>query len=404
MYVGKVIYYPARFPLSILDRVWRKIETTKNPIENVIDPFMGSGISCIYSIKNSCDFIGYDLNPLSCFFVSTLFVRLDESHTQKIEALVDDMFSSNDEFEPDWPNINYWYDEAILNVLKKAWGFIHSNVRIGCDCAIDPTNPDDAVWLLLAFVLLKVSRKYSYADDSVAKLYRSRFKERALNAILKKADENIEKLIRKDVESIARRAFKLAIDNTEASTNIYIEGGVDVVSDKLTLNEADLLLTSPPYMIAHEYTRSTKLELYWLGYPHTFIKWMRKHEIPYNTCMDKVNDITIYSKCYQKYKKLVMKRNPRLLCYYVRYFKSIAKVFEKLEIRQYAAIFVGEATLAGMRIPIPKILEEHLSSLGFKKVYLIRDPIRARKLFKGRKNPNPTGIKEEHLLLLKVVD
>ena len=41
------------------------------------------------------------------------------------------------------------------------------------------------------------------------------------------------------------------------------------------------MITSPPYLQAQEYIRSTKMELFWLGYSEAKIRELSRLEIPY---------------------------------------------------------------------------------------------------------------------------
>lgn len=59
-----------------------------------------------------------------------------------------------------------------------------------------------------------------------------------------------------------------------------IKVGIDVLEMDLE-NEANLLITSPPYLQAQEYIRSTKMELFRLGYNEEYIRILSKKEIPY---------------------------------------------------------------------------------------------------------------------------
>jgi hypothetical protein len=76
----------------------------------------------------------------------------------------------------------------------------------------------------------------------------------------------------------------------------------------------------------------------------------------------------------------------------------------KAEANSIIGIFAGEATVRGNPIPIAKIIGEHLTR-KFQLEELVRDrledKIKRRRLFKGRKNLNPDGIKIEHLVFLQ---
>ena len=53
------------------------------PGEVVLDPFMGSGVVVIESIKNDRKAIGVDLNPMACFITKNTISRVDIEDFEK---------------------------------------------------------------------------------------------------------------------------------------------------------------------------------------------------------------------------------------------------------------------------------------------------------------------------------
>jgi len=79
------------------------------------------------------------------------------------------------------------------------------------------------------------------------------------------------------------------------------------------------------------------------------------------------------------------------------------EINQQPSIERRQGVSVGDATVRGKPVPIVKIFKEHLT----KKMGLvlvdggeIDDEIKRRRLFKGRKNTSPNGIKIEHLIFL----
>ena len=372
-------YYPARFIPQVVR--WA-ISSYTQPGDWVIDPFAGSGTVCVEALITGRNSACLDLNPVIEHIVRAK-TYLPESW-EEIKRIGEAVLESKSVYEPRWSRITYWYPPEILEVLKRMWGGYYEN-----------PHP------LVLIALFAVSRKFSYADDTVPKVFKSKIKTRF-----------IEELLARDYREEIRRYFweqLRKIYEAAAEFKRYYRGGKVIVRGGVDLLEADvreltggvefsLVVTSPPYGMAPAYIRSLKLELAWLGYSDKEITGLIKREIPYN----KPPDIEVQSETYRKYREKV---RPKLLKYYDTYFKStlyaLGKAMERLKPGGVASIFVGNATFSGVEIPYYKVFREHFETQGYKYEGLLIDRIKARRLFRGRKNPSPNGIEEEYLLILR---
>lgn len=374
-----IYYYPAKFIPQVVR--WALEKFTK-PGDWAIDPFAGSGTLCVEAVITRRNAVCLDLNPVIEHIVKakTYIPGSWDELQEHGEAVV----NSSEEYKPRWSRISYWYPEEILRILKRMWGGYYKK-----------PHPHTLI------ALFAVSRKFSYADDTVPKVFKSKVKKEFIEELLKRdyKKEIIEyfwEYLRKIYD--ATKEFKKYYKGGE----IIVKGGIDLIKDDLDKIlgslEFDLLVTSPPYGMAHEYIRSFKLELAWLGYKDKEITELIKKEIPYNV----PPNINVNSQTYTGHRRLI---RPDLLKYYDTYFKSVIyaleRVLERLKPGGVAAIFVGNATFSGVEVPYYKVFKEHFESKGFKYEGLLIDEIKARRLFKGRKNPSPNGIEREYLLILR---
>jgi hypothetical protein len=177
-----------------------------------------------------------------------------------------------------------------------------------------------------------------------------------------------------------------------------VDAGIDLLNYKIN-KKFQLFLTSPPYGLAHEYIRSVKLELAWLGLKDKELTELINNEIPYRK---RTIDLKIESKTLQKN---ITQVKPKLMKTCEDYFKSILYIFEKVMAKLtpggFGAIFIGNATFSGVKMPFHQIFREHLETRGVTFECLLKDKIKSRRLFKGRKNLSPDGIASEYLLVLK---
>jgi hypothetical protein len=181
-----------------------------------------------------------------------------------------------------------------------------------------------------------------------------------------------------------------------------IKSGIDTLETKLD-NNVNILITSPPYLQAQEYIRSTKLELFWLGYDESYIRKLSRREIPYRD----VKKIKIYSEKYYEFRDKIKEDHLKLL--YDRYFHAILNAFSTLgeNVIDYMCIFVGPAKIRTLSIPIDDIIIEHLQEFGWRHEVTFIDTIVSRVMFESNINPasgeKDSRIKTEHLVVLKRV-
>ena len=375
-----VFYYPARFIPQVVRFALRK--WTKEG-DWVIDPFAGAGtvaVECVLLGRNA--FVA-DLNPILKPPLEAKIPRNVPSDWSELLSKAQRLLESRKPFIPKWSRISYWHPPEFFDALSKMWGGYYE-------------EPDP----LILPALLKTTRKFSFADDQVPKLFKSRRKTREVEAMLARdwRSEMRAFFLKELAEDFARfKEFEKLLPSDPG--DYFAFSGVDSLTCDLPQGlKATLLITSPPYGIAHEYIRSVKLELAWLGYSDEEITWLTKHEIPYNS----PPQVEVNSPTYEAFKSNVP---PRLRKFYHAYFKSVVAILERfsalLQPGGRLCLFIGEASLGGTPIPIHRILREHFETKGFFFEKAFSDTIKARKLFKGRKNPSPDGIQREILLILR---
>ena len=374
MYPAKFIPHVVRFALE------------KYSVEGdwVFDPFAGYGTVAIEASLTGRNFIVWDLNPMLSLLVKASLYRDRVS----LEDLYVD-FDYATIYMPEWSNLDYWHPREFLEPLSKAWGYYHHAVS-------GKLKP------LIAIPLLKVTRRFSYSDERIAKLYRSR---RAREKVAELLQRNYRDLMRRMYLSEARRLVSKIRDFQSRSPRIVegvVEAGVDSLSKRLG-RRVKLLVTSPPYLQAQEYIRSFKLELFWLGYSEEEIRSLARREIPYR----EPPEVRVESRSYWEYRRRIEKLgNHKLLRIYDSYFKSLVLFLNNNHrMIDRMAIFVGPVKIRGTRIPIDRILREHLESLGWRHVETLVDTIVSRRLFKTKVNP-ATGLMDErtpteHLIILE---
>ncbi len=378
--------YPAKFIPYVVLYIISKYSKEGDII---FDPFAGQGTVGYASWLFGRDYILWDLNPLLDFLHK--FVDVSPINYVEIYRVIKDLFKGKEVYYPDWKNLTYWYPEEILELLGKAWYKIKN---------IDSND----MRCILTLSFLKISKFFSYADEKVHKLYKSRRAVEKINSMLRSdLKEIMIKKINEEILRINERLNEWKKLKLKRPTFIEVKAGIDTSVENLK-QDIDILISSPPYLQAQEYIRSTKMELYWLGYTDREIRELSSKEIPYRSTTE---DFPIYSDTYFHYLGKI--KDHKLLKLYKTYFNYIIGSLERLSlnVKKYMCIFVGPVKVEGMPIPIDKIIKEHFISIGWNHVITYVDKVKSRVMFRTKTGINPasgrveTRMETEHLVVLK---
>lgn len=373
--------YPAKFIPQVIAYI---LKNYCKPNMTVFDPFAGYGTVGIVSRLFGCNYELWDLNPMLKVIHDTAVMKPTEVNINK---LIQELKNSNEIFVPKWSNLKYWHPKEFLDVLTKVWGYYHS-------------LENNKLKKLLVIPLLKVTRYFSYSDEKIHKLYRSKHAKKKVEDLLKKDWEtSFFTMLFDEIRELLEK-----IENYNSlrpkPVKYKIKAGINTLNTKID-QDVDILITSPPYLQAQEYIRSTKLELFWLGYSENYIRQLSKKEIPYAN----FRKIEVYSETYEEIRSKI--ENDYLLKLYENYFSAILRAFTSLgmNVKSYMFIFVGPAKIRGMPVPIDQIIVEHLKEFGWRHEATLIDRIVSHSMFKVDINP-ASGLKEnrmetEHLLILR---
>ncbi|MCG9132441.1 adenine specific DNA methylase Mod [Candidatus Poribacteria bacterium] len=387
-YLTHAIYaYPAKFIPQI---VRYAINTYTKEGDWIVDPFAGSGTVGVEAYLCKRNAVLLDLNLLLNHIMPLKVYRGKEILSEaSLSKLLAGMQKSNDRFTPAWSNVAYWYAPEILEVLSQYWGFINK-ADAGIYAAI------------IKAALLKVGKRFSYTEDRTPKLARSKRKLNAIEELLKanwreQLDEMLQRLSLKTLKDLNDFMVYTQQHHVEDLGQVEFHGGVDS-SGVAVPRVCDALITSPPYLQAQEYIRSTKMDLFWLGHTEEEVQALSRLEIPYRK-----PDRVIQTKTLDKVQEMLTRDDlrKRLDSYFCHTVNALENSMNQLKPNAAACIFVGNPRIDGITVEIWRILVEYFTERGwtFEKVY--EDRIKTRKLFGARKNKNPDGMKSEFLLVLR---
>lgn len=378
-----IFAYPAKFIPQV---VRYAIDTFTKAGDWIVDTFAGSGTVGVEAYLCKRNAVLLDLNPLLNHLMPMKVYRENEPlREERLCQKLDDMAQSTESFLPTWANITYWYPAAMLEVLSHYWGFIKAE--------------GDCIYArIIESALLKASKHFSYAEHRTPKLARSKSKLRAIEALLQ---EDWQARLKATVNSHSLKTLKrlnqfLSV-TPQHDNRVECYGGVDSSYHHIQ-RECDALITSPPYLQAQEYIRSTKMELFWLGYCEEEIRALSRLEIPYRKAERIIHTPTLENIRAALTRPELRKR---LDSYFCHTLNALENAMNCLKPGAPACIFVGNPKIDGIEVEIWRIVMEYFSERdwNFEEVY--EDRIQTRKLFGARKNKNPDGMKSEYLLVLR---
>jgi hypothetical protein len=385
--------YPAKFIPQLVNYLldsWLANKTTGNGPKAhylVTDPFAGVGTVAISAHLRGVKSELWDINPLTAHYNHAHAVVLSSqspvTHVASVlthhlhDLCLYDLDGKYPALPIDPDSIQYlrnWYHPLIFSLVSHLWHVYYNSA-------------DEQKALLLA-PLLRVTNKWSYNDLQRQKLCRSNHKTCYVNSWLRKPNWKKE-FVKEVIEYINDAANRYADHKIRAPW--HYDTSITIISPDrnapLPVGQGDVVITSPPYLQAQEYIRSSKLSLLWLGHSLDEVRARSKMEIPY---CEPLPTQEIASPMFHHVRSdYVKENNKRALAVLDSYFTNTINVLEHAS--QTATdiyLTVGSANLYGTSVPLHIIFTEHfVNKLGWSHRFTLHDRIVAKTLFKTPVNP-----------------
>ncbi len=379
-----IYYYPAKFIPQVV-RFCINEFTKEN--DWIIDSFAGSGTVGLEAFLTKRNAILLDLNYLLKHIMPIkIYQGTQEYSKYELAKNIQEIQKEQESFIPEYSNVRYWYSDEVFEVLSRYWAGLHK------------LDGNIYKWIIQA-ALVKISKLFSLAEHRTPKLFKSKFKKIFIAELMqtdwkKQLDNKLFQNSYKFYDSV--KHFQNITKNYNNEVKYY--AGVDSAKFKLeSKKELDVLITSPPYLQAQEYIRTSKLDLFWLGYTEKQVKEISRLEIPYRKAERVIETYTL-----NEIRKQI--ENDKLIKILNSYFDhTIASLENSMNLLKKggkACIFVGNPKIDGIEIETWRIFTEYFTEKGFKFEIVFDDEIKTRQLFGARNNKNPNGMKSEYLLIL----
>lgn len=347
--IHKISAYPATMVPDMQNELIRLIKLEDSNIENILDPFHGSGVTLVEGEKNGLEPIGIDINPLANLITTVKLKGVNKSYIKSAnnrlkKLLQDEAF----QFEiHSFNNIEKWYREDFILTFSK----IRSAVQKERYKYIR-----QYYWVCLINVL----KKYSNTRSSTFKLH-------------VKTQEDIESMVNQIeddfVNNIETYFQYLPEYSSSKKINIFIGKSEDVLS-KIDDSSVDLICTSPPYgdnSTTVTYGQYSMLPIYWIDrkdmgkFDESLIE--NYSSIDSNSLGGnfKKNRIENDSKILDNYLSLVsVDKHNKVKNFISDYFEVLNELVRVLKKDKYLVLTLGNRRVDNKVVPLSAITEEYL--------------------------------------------
>jgi len=337
------------------------------------------------------------MNPLAVLFSKAKVTPLEiEKLETQLNQLLSEFYSCNDPFEYTFPNADYWFTPATLRKL----GTIKTVLDKNSD------NFDEEYFIFWKALFVSIVRYCSRADIRGPKPFISK---RAHTIRKGKHFDPFKTFLTQSRIWITWEAEYLAKLKKQRKISQFkiLQGDSRNLSHILRDDKIDAIVTSPPYLNAQDYYRSSKLQLFFLNelsssemrsFSREIIGSDRLVQSQFN------NNSKLPYPIAEDFRLKLLDLNKQKSVVYYKYFLDMSKVIKEsnnlLESGSYFSIVIGDNKISNLEIPTHKIINEISEHEGFQLVSIYSDKIRDRRLPIIR-NGHSGIMKTENLLIFQ---
>ena len=364
--------YPAKFIPQLAARL---INTYSNEYDTIVDPFMGSGTTIVESLINNRYAFGVDINEIAYLISKVKTTPIDIKLLEKEYNILsnklfenknlNDLIEKSKNIIPDNERIDYWFKPKQKQDLSVIFYLISKidniDIRDFYLVAFAQILKTASIWLQKS---IKPTRDFNKKDKDVYSLFLTQSKK-----MIKR--HNLYNLM------LDRKIF----ENINEYRNI-------ICGDSRSLpfedEEADFIVTSPPYVTSYEYADLHQLPSLWFGYLNNlndfrkkFIGSGCKRESENIDDNDLKSDIAvdIIKRFKEGSKKYIEIKN-----YYLDMLESFIEMKRILKYKGKAAIVIGNTQFQNIDILNAEVFCEQMNNIGFKTYSIIHREIPSKML------------------------
>jgi len=312
----------------------------------IYDPFCGSGVSIVESLKLNRKVFGTDINPLALLIAD---VRASNFDTDTIMDVLDKLSTDWNNLTSDIPevkNINYWFKNYVIKDLGKIRTFLK-------------TVKDEDVFKFLLVVFSQTVRDVS--NNRKGEFKRYRLSEEKLN--------QFNPDVRNTFFSLAERYLKIIETDIMPSKDFKLF--LQDVRLPIPIKNVDLIITSPPY-------GDSKTTVAYGQFSSFSFDWLRGLN-PYGDSGLSLDSLCLGGKKIREQKelpseylydalktieKIDKKRALEVYSFFYDYYLAIMQIVKTLNDDANVCFIVGNRRVKGVQIEMDLITAEFFESFG----------------------------------------
>jgi len=346
------------YPAMMIPQVARRIISEfGSGVNEIFDPYCGTGTSLVEANLAGINAVGTDLNPLARLLASAKTTLIDihllQEHIHQFRDLtfnLDFTLQIPEAPVPEIKNAEFWFSPLALRKLAFVRSFI-----------LEISQPEIQNFFFVAFS--ETVRESSYTKKREFKLVRNReidpdFNPNVFGIMESKLQRNLSGLARYQSAPGAKGSSRIFDFNTVDGipSGIFRDGLVDMV------------VTSPPYgdsSTTVAYGQYSRLANEWLGVTDANqidnrLMGGRKSKSPRHALSPLVEEVC----------NIITAEDPKraldVIAFYQDYAASIANVAATIRPGGYACYVVGNRTVKGLTIPTDEITARLFEANGFR--------------------------------------
>ena len=358
--IHRIHSYPAKFPAFITTKALQYAKDRGVRVHTVADVFCGCGTTAVEAKKKGIDFWGCDINPVATLIAQVKARDYRDATLVRYFTEIKDVFSSVSADEEDYKLVNdrirYWFEDQNIDDLLR----LQKAIRL-----IVPCNSKYRKFFLCAFsnILKSTSKWLTKSIKAQVDPNKSR------HDVMEAFESQIQ---------LMQKAYKSSMDaftrKKNHKTSIVTK---DFLSTRLKKPVADLIVTSPPYVVSYNYADIHQLSALWLGYA-TDYRDLRKNMIGNQYGVKPPTDAYLSNLCSsstETYRDLLQVDRGKAASV-VRYFMDLQKTtiqcWHLLNHEGLAIFVIGNTEYKGVTIDNAGHLKKCMERSLFKDVEVIK--------------------------------
>ena|SRR2546428_693607 len=377
---NRATHHIHRYPAKLIPHIPNYLINKFTEAEDIIlDPFCGSGTTLLEALLCNRNALGVEINPVGRLISKVKTTPIDINELKNTAKNCYKKIKNCENFTiPEFKNRDMWFNANTQKDLAKIKASI-------ADLDIDK-NQKDFLNVCFSAIIYKVSN--CEQRDIMPRLSKNPNPPNALTEFLRHLDYCIERMA--DLQSLQTKSEIIGGDAKKIHSS----------------RKVNMVITSPPYLSAMTYFRTTKLEHYWLSNGNVDSYRNQARQTINGELLSGINKKMQFVDISEidDFISLINDKSPHFGFKASMYFADMMRILKNLHTiilnDGQLAIIVGNSQILDTRVPLNYFFQLMGAKIGFNFITEMVDEIKFHKLATKR-SKHSNRIYNEHILLFK---